>query len=186
MPTMFQRMTIWAQHFQVAQFVVATVSIFMVHTKNLRHRIVTAPFTCSKHISFDHCFAHRRKIWPPHIFSSFVNTGFGTIFSFCRRRIQKNNATMNAVVVHSAFFVHGFVVALRAAIFCLVGAARNMLKIGSAFGACRIHLRSSRKSHTLSTTILRSVFSVLWHCKTGLAVFANNRVSSSGAFCATH
>ena len=186
MPTMFQRMTIWAQHFQVAQFVVATVSIFMVHTKNLRRRIVTAPFTRSKHISFDHCFAHRRKIWVPHAFSRFVDTSSGTIFSFCGRRIQKNNATMNTVVLHGAFFVHGFVVALRAAIFCFVGTARNVLKICPAFSANSVHLHSRRKSHTLPSTILRSVFSVLRHCKIDLAVLADNRVPNSGACCATH
>ena len=186
MLTMLQRMTIWAQNFQIAQVIVAAISIFVVHTKNLGRRIVTTPFTRSKHISFNHCFAHRRKIWVPHTFSRFVDASSGTIFSFCGWRVQKSNTTMNAVILHSAFFVHGFVIALRTAIFCLVGATGNVLKIDPAFGAYRIHLRSRRKSHTLSATILSSVFSVLWHCKTGLAVFANNRVPSSGACCATH
>lgn len=186
MLTMFQRMTIWAQNFQIAQIVVATVSVFVMHAKNVWRSVVSASNASRQHVSFHHVFAHRRKIRSPHLFSCFVDTSFRTIFSFCRRRIQKSNSTMNTVVLHSAFFVHGFVVALRTAIFCFVGAARNVLKSDPAFGAYRSHLHSRRKRHTLSTTILRSVFSVLWHCKTGLTVFANNRIPNSGAFHATH
>lgn len=186
MPTMFQRMTIWTQHFQVAQFVVATVSIFMVHTKNLWCGVIPTAFARRQHVSFNHVFAYRCEFWPPHFFSCFINACTRTILAFCRRRIQKINSTMNAVVLHSAFFMHSFVVALRAAILCFIGAARNVLKIRPAFSANSTHLHSRGKSHTLPSTILRSVFSVLRHCKIGLAVLADNRVPDSGACCATH
>lgn len=184
--TMFQRMTVWAQNFQIAQIVVATISVFMVNTKDLWRGVISTTFARGQHVSFYHVFAYRCKIWAPHVFSRFVDTCFRTIFSFCGWRTQKNSATMNTVVLHGAFFVHCFVVALRAAIFCFVGTARNVLKVSPAFSANSVHLHSRRKSHTLSSTILRSVFSVLRHCKISLAMFANNRVPGSGACCANH
>jgi hypothetical protein len=59
-------------------------------------------------------------------------------------------------------------------------------KRAPAFSTCRLRLCSGGKSHTLSATILSSVFPVLRHCKVCLAMLANNRVPGSGACCATH
>ena len=186
MLTMLQRMTIWAQDFQIAQIIIATISVFMMNAKNLWRGVIPTAGARGQHVSFCHVFAYGCKVWAPHIFSRFVDARFRAVFSFCGWRTQKNNATMNTVVLRSAFFVHGFVIALRAAVFCFVGTARNVLKICSAFSANSVHLHSRRKRHTLPSTILRSVFSVLRHCKISLAMLANNRVSGSGACCATH
>ena len=186
MLTMLQRMAIWTQHLQVAQLVVATVSVFVMDTKNVRRSVVSAPNASDQHVSFDHVFSHSGKVRPPHFFGRFVDTSPRAIFAFARRRPQKNAAAMLACVRHGAFLVHGLVVAFRRAILGFVCAASNVRKRGAALLASAGNLHPTKKCETLATTEHCGVFAVLGNRKDTLALPACFFVPNSGAFRATH
>lgn len=186
MLTMLQRMAIWAQHLQVAQLVVATVSVFVMDAKNVRRSVVSAPNASSKHVSFDHVFPHGGKVRTPHFFDRFVDTSPRAIFAFVRWRSQKSTAAMLACVRHGAFFVHGLVVAFRRAILGFVCAAGDVCKRGAAFLASAGNLHPAKKCETLATTEHCGVFAVLGNRKDTPALPACFFVPNSGACRATH
>ena len=178
---MLNRMTVRAQHFKIADLVVFSVAVFMVHAKYFWHFVVPASCARSQHPSYRHLFTYGGKRRLPLLFGGFVNARFRAVFSFVRRRAQKFDAAMRATVLHSAFSVHGFVVALRRTVFSLVGAARNVAKRCSAFFAHRRDLHSGRQRKTLSAAIQRGVFAVRRHRKHSATLLANFFVPNAGA-----
>ena len=184
--TMLQRMAIWAQHLQVAQFVVATVSVFVMDTKNVRRSVVPAPNTSSKHVSFSHVFPHGGEVRTPDFFGRFVDTGPRAVFSFVRGRPQKSAAAMLACVRHGALLVHSFVIAFCRAILGFVCAAGNMRKCGAALLASTGNLHPAGKCETLAATEHCGVLAVLRNRKDTLALPTCFLIPNSGAFHATH
>jgi hypothetical protein len=183
---MFNRMTIWAQHLKISQVIVFSVAVFMMYAKNFRVFVVSALNALGQQAAHQHVFSHGGKIRFPLAFARFVNTCHRAIFSFCRRRVHESYAAMNAVILHSAFFMHRLVVTLWATVFGFVGAARNVLKNSPALHTVRGYLLSGVKCHTLATTKQRRVFAVLRHSKYNLTMLTRFFVPNSGANHATH
>lgn len=186
MSAVLKRVAIWTEHLKITKIVVFAITILVMYAKNFRMFAVSAADAFGQHAPRQHVFANCDELWFPFGFTGFVYTSSRTIFSLGGWRIQKRNSAVNTVVLHRAFFMHRLVIALRTAILRFVGTTRNVCKQTSAFRASRFGLCSSGKRHALSATILSSVPSVLGHCKSRLAMFANNRVSNSGACHATH
>jgi len=183
---MFNRMTVWAQHFKIGQIVISSVAVFVMHTKNFRMFGVSTPHALSQHAPHEHVLANGRKIGPPFAFARFIDASSRTVFSFCRRRVHKSCAAVRAAMLYGAFFVHCFVIALGAAVFSLVGAARNVLKNSATFRAIRGYLLPGVECHTLAATKRRRVFAVLRHSEDNLTMLARFFVPNSGANHATH
>ena len=178
---MFKRMTVWAQHFKITEVIIFAVSIFVMNAKNFWVLCVPTFSAFNQHTSRQHAFAHCGKIRFPFGFMRLVDACFRTVFAFGRRRIQKFSAAMYAAIPNRPFFVHGFVIALRAAIFSFVCTARNMRKNTATFSAICRNLRSCSQCHARSAAILRRVFSVFRHRKICATMFARNCVTYSGA-----
>jgi hypothetical protein len=180
-PTVFKRMTVWAQHFKIAEIVVFTVSIFVVNTENLRMFRIATSNTFGQHPSRQHILAHRDEFWLPFRLVRFVDTRFRAIFAFGGRRVQKCDSAMHTVVLNRSFFVHGFVIAARTAVFGFACTARNVRKKTAALGAICRNLRSCGQRHARLAAILSSVFSVFRHCEICATMLARNRVTHFGA-----
>ena len=179
-------MTIWAQNFQIAQIVVAAVSIFMVHPKNVRRGVIATAFTRFKHAASKHVFSSGNKTGLPFCFGCFIDACFGAVFSFMRWRVQKLDAAMHACILCGAFARHRFVVARRRTVFGLVGSAGYVRERSAALLAVRNQLHSARKCKTLAATVQRSILAVRRDRKQDFALQASLIVPDTGAFCATH
>ena len=183
---MFNRMTVRAQHFKIGQRIVFSVAVFVMYAQNFWVFGVTAPRAFSQHAPYKHVFANGRKIGLPFALARLVDASLRAVFSFCRRRIHKSYAAMSTAILHSAFFVHRLVVALRATVFSLVGTARNVVKNSPAFRTICGYLLSGVECHTLAATKQRRVFAVLRHSEDNLTMLARFFVPNSGANHATH
>lgn len=181
-----QRMAVWAKNFKVAQVVILSVSVFMVHTQNFWLQTVTTPFARHKKISFYHVFSHSSKIGPPNFFCGFIYASSRTIFSFVRWRVQKFAAAMQTGVLYSTFAAHCFMKAFWRAIFSFIGSTSNMRKNCAAFSAICGNFNSCVQRHTFSAAILRSIFSIFRHCKASFTMQTVFFVPNSGASYATH
>ena len=179
-------MAIWAKNFKIAQIVILSVSIFVVHTQNFWLRIVAAPFTNRQQISFHHAFSDCSKIWTPNFLCCFIYASARTIFSFVRRRIQKFATAMQTGVLYSAFAAHCFMKAFSRAILSFVGAASNVGKNCVALRTICGNFNPCVQSHTFSAAILRSILSILRHRKISFTMQTLFFVPHSGASHATH
>jgi len=131
-----KRMTNWAQNFQVFWRIVFWVSVFMVHTKNVRVFAVPASLALFYKRAFFHCFSHGGKSWLPNAFCRFIYAFPGAILSVMRRSAQKLLFAMSATVLFGAFLRHCFVIANGRTVFSFVSSAGNVRKLCGANGAC--------------------------------------------------
>jgi hypothetical protein len=183
---MLQGMTVWAQHFQVAQIVIFAVSVFVMHTQNFWFGIVATTLAFTYHVTGQHSFSHGRKSWHPNTFSNFINASPRTVFSFFGRRAKKFFAAVKTTIFYAAFAVHSFVVTFCRTILSFVCSARNMRKFRVAFLTVCGNLHSSCQSHTFSAAVLRRIFSIIRHGKQSFAMQTTFFVPNAGASHATH
>lgn len=181
-----QRMAIWAKNFKVAQLVILSVSIFMVHTQNFGFGIVAAPFASRKKISLYHVFSDCGKVWAPNFFCGLIYAHARTIFSVLRRRTQKFFTAMQTSVLYGTFAAHCFMKTLSRTIFGFIGAASNVSKNTSALNTICGSLNPSTQRHTFSAAVLSGVFSIFRHRKTSFTMQTVFFVPNSGASHATH
>ena len=183
---MLNRVTIRAQHFKIVNIVIFAITIFVMHSKYVRHFVIPATLANGQQPSCGHFFTYSSKRRFPLIFGSFVNTCFRAIFSFVRWSVQKFNLAVRAGILCSAFARHCFAIAQRRAIFGFVCSAGYVCKRHAAFLACRNQLHSASKCKTLAATVQRSIFTIRRDRKQDLALHASLIVPDSGAFYATH
>lgn len=157
---MLNRMAVRAQHLEVVTVVVFAVAVFVMHTKNFWVFVVAALLARQQQPSCGHLLAHGSKRGLPLVFRRLVDASSRAVLSVMGRRPQKLNVAMRTRVLHGAFSSHSFVVALRRAVFGLVGAASNVAKHCSALFASRSHLHSGVKRKTLAAAVDCGVFAV--------------------------
>ena len=182
---MLKRMAIWAQNFKIVKIVIFAISVLVMHTKNFKVFVVSAPNTTGQHAAQHHFFAYGRKIGPPFRLACFVYAGFRTIFSFLRQSAQKFNAAMQTMVMRFTFFAHCFMIAIRATIFGFVDPARNVCKLTPTFSAISFYLHSRMKRHARPAAKQSGIFSVIRHSKYCFTMNASFFMPNTGAFYAT-
>ena len=183
---MLQRMTVWAQNFQVAQVIVFAVSVFVMHTQNFLLRVIPTTLTFKHHTPCQHGFSNRSKRRNPFTFSNFVDASSRAIFSFFGWRTKKIFSAMSATIFYTAFFMHSFVVAFWRTVFGFVCAASNVGKFRATFIAICRNFNSCSQSHATSAAVLRGIFSVFRHHKNVFAMRANFFIFNAGASYAIH
>ena len=158
----------------------------MMHTKNFRFLVIPTLFAFYQQPAFFHLFANRCECRFPSIFRRFINASYRTVFSFMRWSVQKLFMAMLTSIFYGAFLIHGFMIALRAAIFSFICPTSYMRKFASTFLTDCGKLLPRIQRHTASATIESRIFSIVCHSKRNLTVFARFGYSFTGSSHAAH
>ena len=176
----FQGMTSWAQNFQIRNFIIFPVSIFVMNTQNFRNRIITTSFTFFNHVSFLHVFSYGLKIRIPICKFRFVDTFFTAINTFFRWASKKFFFTMFTKTFNRTFFCLRFIITFSAAIFCNIATRRNMKKIITTIITIGCNLNSGCQCLARPRTVFKTGKPVLRNINHFFAMFALHSFASKG------
>lgn len=159
---MNQRMTHRTQNLQILNTIIISISIFMMDTKNVFHRIISTNFTTIHHSFFNHFFSNRSENRIPGTTLIFSYAFSRTIFSFLRCMTPEFFCTMMALIFCISSVLLRNVKAFSRAIFSFIASSRNMFKFIATY--CTICFNTNRIRYVFarSGTILKILQSVFW------------------------
>lgn len=178
MHIVLQRMAIWTQYLQIAQFIVFSVSIFVMNTKYFFNLVVPTSLTRDNKPSFYHVFSYTLKCWRPFFFFRLVNALNATKYSWLGWAGKKSYSAVQTVDCHRSLGALSFVVTISATVLRSVGSRRYMGKFFATNIAICNDLNASRKGLAGSRAVPKGFESVLRYIDKLLAVTAGQHFSS--------
>lgn len=157
---MNERMTSRTNNHQILEMIVIPIFVFMMDAKDVFYRIITTNLASSYEISFHHRFSNSSIFWLKNRFCRFIDTRFGTIFSFFTRTILKWFFTMSTKKRGATSSNLRAMITNSRAILSFISSTRLMLKLLPASFTNRGDFESKIISHALFRTILSSINSI--------------------------
>jgi hypothetical protein len=171
---MLKRVAIGAKNFKIENFIVISISIFVMNAQNFWHSIIPTSFTRFYHFASNHIFSYRLECGNPFFFFGFVNAGNATKTFCLRRTCLKKFSTMSTWAANRSFCALRFVIAPSAAILCFIESGRYVAKNSTTNLTVCSNLNSSGERLARTRAVLKSLKSVFGNVDKFLTVPARN------------